>query len=47
MSDADKIPIVKVADIAAYKRLFVELMHSVAIKCDCSVTYNENTTNTI
>ena len=47
MSDSDKIPVNMVADIASYKRLFAELMHSFAIKCDCSVIYNEETNQII
>lgn len=43
MINSSKIPIVMISDIAGYKRLFAELMHSFAVKCDCSVTYNEET----
>ena len=35
--------IVIINDIPAYKKLFAKLMHSFAIQCDCSVTYNEDT----
>lgn len=42
MSDS-KVKVNAVIDIAGYKRLFAELMHSFAVKCDCSVTYNEET----
>jgi len=43
MINSSKIPIVMISDIAGYKRLFAELMHSFAIHCDCSVEFNEET----
>lgn len=43
MSDSNKLPVNNVIDMAGYKRLFAELMHSFAVQCDCSVTYNEET----
>jgi len=42
MSDS-KVKVNAVIDIAGYKRLFAKLMHSFAVQCDCSVTYNEET----
>ena len=42
MSDS-KVKVNAVIDMPGYKRLFAELMHSFAVKCDCSVTYNEET----
>lgn len=43
MSNSNKVPVVSVVDIAGYKRLIAELMHSFAVHCDCSVTYIEET----
>ena len=42
-----KVEVVIVEDVEGYKRLFAELMHSVAVKCDCTVYYDEETNRII